>query len=299
MKKKIIAVTLIIVLFVVTFSVLAQSLEDQLRMQDRMIYAQFTTYYPRDNRYNAFFNEIATNLNSTIVDVFGQDKDIVFYVCPSHFGFNAMSFYRVIIFDSLLLDSLRYLAMAKAYYGDIDNEYVDELARSVATISRKHQSGDFRGINFQDQNNPFGLPPVGELTPQQAAKAQELFKGMLASWMCHEGSHCMLDHVKVRMQEVQNMQKKFYYQGNQQQFNNSLNAYAFAKINQKLEKEADIMATRWLIESGYTIEGFVLWLEFGEKLEKAMGVDNAYLRTHPKCSERIRYIKQAAREYTK
>lgn len=299
MKKKIIAVILLLVLFVGTFSVLAQSLEDQLRTQDRMIYTQFTTYYPRDNRYNTFFNKIATNLNSTIVDIFGQDKDIIFYVCPSHFGFNAMSFYRVIIFDSFLLDSLRFLAMARVYYGDLDNEYFDELAQSVATISKKHQNRDFSGINFKDQNNPFGLPPVGQLTPQQSARAQQLFKGMLASWMCHEGSHCMLDHVKVRMQEVQNTQKKFHYQGNRQQFTKSLNAYAYAKISQKLEKEADIMAVRWLIESGYSIEGFIVWLKFGEKLEKAMGVNNAYLRTHPKCSERIRYIKQAAKEYKK
>jgi hypothetical protein len=277
-------------------TVAAQSLEQQLNYYDQQMYAQFSSIYSQDSRYNGYMTEIAGNINSTIVNVFGEDKQIVFLVCPSRLGFNAVSFYRLIIFDSLLLDSLRYLAMGKVYYGGLDNRYIDQLAYNVAKTSRSHQMGQDT-TNYYDTTNPFNLPQVGPLTPKQQEQAAHLFKEMLASWMCHEGSHCMLDHIKVKLQRMSQSNQQLYYQNDPGKLQNSVNQYMSAKINQELEKEADTTATRWLLASGYSIEGFVTWLKFAEKLEKILGTENAYIRTHPRCSERIKYIKDAAREY--
>lgn len=295
-SKRIIILTALFLFLAVVSSVVAQSLEDQLHYYDRQVYSQFTTRYPRDSRYDPYLNEIAGNLNSKIVDVFGEDKDIVFYACPSHLGFNAVSFYRVIIFDSLLLDSLRFLAMGKVYYGSDDSEYVDRLVQAVAETSSYHRMG-MDTTDYRDINNPFDLPEVPALTAQQQQKAEKLFKSMLASWMCHEGSHCMLDHIKVRLQKMAQKQQQMYMQGDQRLFNQSVNMYMEAEISQKLEKEADVNATKWMIKSGYSIDGFIAWLKFAEKLEESMGVNNTYIRTHPKCSTRIQYIRDTARKY--
>lgn len=296
MKRKILTLLTIFILLTLILNGSVQAVEDQLRMYDQQVYYQFTIFYPRDARYDAYLTEIASRLNANIVDVFGEDKDIIFYVCPSHLGFNAVSFHRVIIFDSLLLDSLRYLAMGKVYYGSIDNQYVDQLAHRVAQVSQYHRMGSFV-TNPSDTYNPFGLPGLGPLNPAQQLKAEELFKEMLASWMCHEGSHCMLDHMKFRLKAMSEQQQQFNYQGDMNQFNNSMNVYAQAQISQQLEKEADVIAARWLLASGYSIEGFTAWLYFAQKLETIMGMDNAYIRTHPSSAQRIRYIKDAAAQF--
>lgn len=296
MKKRLLSVFLLLIIISTIVGVHAQTIEDQLNWNDRQVYTQFTGYYPPDSRYNVIMNQIGGNLNSHIVDVFGEDKNIVYYVCPSKIGFNAISFYRVIIFDSLLLDSLRFLAIGKVYHGGLNNEYIDELAYNVADISRKRQMG-MGGINYADQNNPFGLPSAGALTPEQQARAEKLFREMLASWMAHEGSHCMLDHMKIRLEKMQQAKQQMDYNGSQNQFNNSIDEYMSAQISQTLEKDADVHATKWLIKSGYSVEGYVTWLTFAEKLEKLMGTDNAYLRTHPRCSDRVNYIRNAAKRY--
>ena len=295
MKKRI-AILLIILALITGAVALSQTIDDQLRIYDQYVARQFS-FFPRDARYDAYMNSIAQNLNSVIVETFGEDKNITFYICPSRLGFNAVSFYRFIVFDSLLLDSLRYLAMGKVYYGNLNNQYIDTLVSRVAEISQAHQMGFVTG-NYYDINNPFNLPPVGPLNQQQQLQAEELFTSMLVSWMAHEGSHCMRDHMKYRLQVMQQQQMSINPYGNQQQFINSMSAYMNAKLTQKLEKDADVHAVKWLINAGYNIEGFITWLQFGEKLERIMGVENAYLRTHPKCSERIKYIRETARSLT-
>ena len=297
MKKRALSIFLVLFILVAIVGVYAQTIDDQLNWNDQMVYQQFTSYYPPDTRYNAYMNQIAGNLNSNIVDVFGEDKDMIYYVCPSHIGFNAISFHKVIIFDSLLLDSLRFLAMGKVYYGGLDNEYIDNLAYNVVRISKLRQNRMMQP-NYYNQNNPFGLPVVpGQLTQEQQARAEKLFKSMLVSWMAHEGSHCMLEHMKQRMIKMQEAKQQMQYQGNQYQFQNSINAYMSAQLMQSMEKEADVHATKWLLKSGYSTDGFITWLTFAEKLEKLMGTENAYLRTHPKCSERIEYIRETERNF--
>lgn len=274
----------------------AQNIDQQLQLNDAYVSQQFRYFCPYDTRYNQYMNIIAQRLNSTIVDTFGEDKDLTFYVCVSPLGFNAVSFHRFMVFDSVLLDSLRYLSMGVVYYGGVDNSYVDQLAYQVARISASHRMG-MSTANYYDTENPFNLPEVGTLTEEQSQRAEKLFLNMLASWVAHEGSHCMRDHMKHRylaMQQQLNQQRNLQQQ---QQFFNSMGAYANARISRELEKEADEYAVRWLINSGFNVEGYITWLKFGSKLEKVMGTENAYLRTHPSCAERVQYITEEAKRY--
>ena len=106
---------------------------------------------------------------------------------------------------------------------------------------------------------------------------------MLASWMAHEGSHCMRDHMKYRILEIRKEMNSGTNSGmnsgmNQQQF---MQAYMGAKISRDLEKDADLCAVVWLQNAGFGIKGFVTWLQFAEKLEAISGAENPYLRTHP------------------
>lgn len=294
MTRQKLLILILSVILLVAAPVSAQTLDDQLTWNDYFIAQQFSMF-PRDARYDTFMNAIAQRLNATIVENFGEDKSITFYVCPSRLGFNAVSFHRFIVFDSVLLDSLRYLAMGRAYYGGINTQYTERLAAAVAKVSQARQMGQMMG-NYNDTVNPFGLPSPGQLNPQQQKEAEAIFAEMLASWMAHEGSHCMRDHMKTRL-EAASRQNQNMNLMNQQQFMNNVNTYMNAKISQEFEKDADVHAARWLLRSGFTTEGYIMWLEFGEKLEKMMGVDNAYLRTHPKCSDRIRYIRAEAMNF--
>ncbi len=287
---------LLLLIFIMTLPgsrAIAQNLDQQLFWQDQFVAQQFASF-PRDPRYDGVMTDIARRLNGVIVKTFGEDKDIIFHVCASRLGFNAVAFHRFIVFDSLLLDTLRYLAVAHVYYGGLDNNYINGLADSVAAISHRHRMG-YIHWNQMNNENPFGLPPVpGQLTPEQQVQARELFINMLVSWMAHEGSHCMRDHVRHRM-ETAMRQNQNMDPNNPRQFNNNVSSYMNAKLTQKLEKDADIHATRWLVNAGYSVDGFIVWLRFGEILERKMGTDNEYLRTHPRCSDRIEYIVQEAR----
>ncbi len=51
-KKRILVLVALFVLMALASTVVAQSLEDRLHMYDQQVYAQFTSHYPRDSRYD-------------------------------------------------------------------------------------------------------------------------------------------------------------------------------------------------------------------------------------------------------
>jgi hypothetical protein len=292
--KKTTIFILVICFLILNFSpCLPRSLEEQLKSYDQLMAQKFSKF-PQDTRYDNYLADISKNLNRTLVGTFGENKNISYLVCASNLGFNAVSFHRLIVLDSLLLDTLRFLARAKVYYGTIDNPYVNRLIFRVSLLHGQHQAG-MMNPGFVDQNNPFNLPVLpGQLTPEQEKQAETLFINMLASWMAHEGSHCMRDHLKYRFEIIRKRQQESSASGNQAQVMDTLEVYTNSHLSQELEREADLYAVNWLLNSGYNVDGFILWLSFGEKLEQASGLDNAYFRTHPSCTERIRYIREAA-----
>ena len=172
MKKRIWLLILLVAIIALSIPTNGQTIDDQLRLKDQAIERQFSAF-PHDARYDAIMNGIAEKLNAAIVKTFKGDKKLEYYVCPSHIGFNALSFNKFTVYDSLLLDSLRYLAEGAAKNNGIDNPYIDQLARRVAEVSRLRQSGAAFG-DFSNRLNPFGLPEPGKLSQPERLEAEKL-----------------------------------------------------------------------------------------------------------------------------
>ncbi|MDQ7822440.1 MAG: M48 family metalloprotease [Candidatus Eremiobacteraeota bacterium] len=265
--------------------------EQFLNWQDQMVLAQFAMYYPADYRYNTLLGAISTKFNEKGPEIFqNYGKEVYFTVFVSSLGFNAVSFHRIVVFDSLLLDTLRKLAEGIAFYGTIDNEYSVQLAATVLRVGMAHQFGMLAG-NYQNIENPFGLPSCGALTEEQKKEANSLFEEMAAAVMAHEASHAFLDHVKEKIKTQQMLW--MYNQGkvDPRVLNSYINNYLNYNLSYSKELEADTYAARLLKAAGYSRNGFTHWLLFAGLLERMTGSDTQANRTHPTSVTRIRNVK--------
>ncbi|GEM_PF-1660258 len=264
--------------------------ESLLDYQDRLVFTQFRYYYPRDFRFDRALEKISLVFNAHGEEVFSDyNKEVYFVVFVSSLGFNAISFHKLVIFDSLLLDSLRHLADGIAVYGDTDNDYCRALALTVARIGVAHQFGVLLG-NYTDRQNPYQLPVFQRLTSEQKQRADRLFEDMLAAVMAHEASHAFLNHVKEKMETSRTL-----WQNNQDRIDpRELNQYITNYINYTMsyqkELEADSFGARLMKASGYEKEGFIYWFQFSRLLEEILDVHENSTRTHPTAEVRIENI---------
>lgn len=256
---------------------------------------QFSSKFITDYRYYSFIDSIMKKMNPYLPSIYGNKPYIWLNggCFSSNMGFNAMTGYRIIIFDSLLLDGLKRLADAVAVYGNLNNDYSRKLAQTIANLTKAHSQGNINP-NKSNLNNPFNLPTLPKLTPEQKAKSEKLFTNMVASWVAHEASHGFLEHIKEKMQIQETMQS--YYQGKYppEQIQQQIQYYLNYTLNQQKEFEADTMAVKLLIKSGYDVDGFIWWLRFADILEADMkpansqtGANTSYMRTHPTGEQRV------------
>lgn len=268
-----------------------QSIEQVLLWQDQQIMQMFTSRFITDYRYYGFIDSIMKKMNPYLPSIYGNKPYIWLNggCFSSIMGFNAMTGYRIILFDSLLLDGLKRLADAIVAYGDLNNPYSKQLAQTIATLTRAHSQGNINP-NTANLDNPFNLPTLTNLTPAQKAKSERLFTNMVASWVAHEASHGFLEHIKEKMQIQQTMRS--YYQGKYppEQIQQQIDHYLNYTLSPQKEFEADTMATKLLIKSGYDVDGFIWWLRFADLLEAIMGSNTSYMRTHPTGEQRVKNI---------
>jgi len=269
------------------------STEALLDYQDRLVFSQFCHYYPRDLRFDNVLEKISITFNAHGEEVFSDyNKEVYFAVFVSSLGYNAISFHKLVIFDSLLLDSLRFLAIGIAVYGNIDNDYCRALAVSVAKVGMAHQFGVLLG-NYTDRQNPYQLPVFHTITAEQKERAERLFIDMLAAVMAHEASHAFLNHVREKMET-----SRMLWQNNKERIDpHELNQYISNYINHTMsyqkELEADTYGARLLKASGYGKEGFIFWFQFSGLLEEMLGVEKGSARSHPAAEVRIENINRA------
>jgi len=276
-----------------------QNMEQMLLWQDQQIMQTYMSKYVTDYRYYGFIDSIMKKMNPYLPSIYGNKPYIWLNggCFSSNMGFNAMTGYRIIIFDSVLLDGLKRLADAVAVYGNLNNDYSRQLARAIVDLMKAHSQGNINP-NKSNLDNPFNLPTLTNLTPEQKAKSEKLFTNMAASWVAHEASHGFLEHIKEKMQIQQTMQS--YYQGKYppEQVEQQIQYYLNYTLNPQKEFEADTMGTRLLVKSGYDIDGFVWWLRFADMLEADMikstnsqiGANASYMRTHPTGEQRVENI---------
>ncbi|MHB2018957.1 MAG: M48 family metalloprotease [Candidatus Xenobia bacterium] len=296
MKKRALLLVTLLAVMVLALPVQAQygGVDQFLAAQDSQVLSNFSGRFARDQRYDTLFARIYARLNPHLSEVYSDpDKDVRPYCFVSTMGFNAMTWDHIIVFDSLLLDSLRRLSEGVVVYGKVNTPYGWSLARAVASLQR-HAHSLPQYANPDHQDNIYDLPVAGQLTPEQRQQADALFEEMVASWLAHEGSHAFLNHARLRVEEQQMRQMNASAQGNPQAFGNYIDRYREASLGQEKEREADEHGAQLILRSGYTIRGFVLSLQFSDMLEQLMGTTNSYLRTHPPASERIADIERIA-----
>lgn len=277
-----------------------QQIQQMLLWQDKQVSDQFNKKYMHDYRLYPFMNTIWQRINLNLPAVYGNKPylQITCDVYVSHLGFNAVTYYRIILFDSLLLDTLKHLADDISVYGGLDNQYTKDLVGAVAFLCRRHQTGNIHP-NISNQQNPFNLPEIPNMTPQQKQESLRLFTNMVASWIAHEASHAFLEHILQRMKMQQSMQA--YNKGNYspQQMQEQIQYYLNYTLGPQMELEADAKGAELLLKSGYDVDGFIWWLKFADLLESALGLNTSYVRTHPTSEQRIENILKVKQKFSK
>ena len=263
-----------------------------LVMQDQMMVRQLCSRFPPDYRYNDLLNRISQRFNSAGPSVFPNwnTKDVQYIVLVGPFGFNAVAFHQSIVIDSLLMDSMRKLAEGITFYGRIDTSYTNELARAVLIKMQEFQSGRHQ-VNFNNLENPFNLPSLGNLNPSQQQKSARLFEEMVAGFLSHEGSHAFREHTKEKMLVQQNLWVQNQGKSDPQRLNQEITNYMSKDFSKAKEFEADAYGARLLKAAGYGKQGIIYWFQLGTMIEQCAGASqNPAERTHPTGEQRIQNV---------
>ncbi len=271
-------------------------LDHILLAQDAKILQSYMAYYPMDRRYNPVMLRIVNRINPVLDQVFiNSEEPVNFYVFLSDIGFNAKAFYRQVFFDSLLLDSLYRAAQAKVVFGTAKNDYSDQLSAYVARLAVNRMFGaPLAQGRFLDTGNPYKIGPPPGVTPNMAPEVEETFENMLAPFVCHELSHCMLGHCKVKLQEI--LRVSAQYQGKIPQ--NVLNDFIKNQLNLQMTQEAEFEADKYgaavAYLAGYPLQGYYDGLSLLGGVERHTGVNNvnAHARTHMSSEARFAVVSE-------
>lgn len=271
---------------------LPSDLDRIMRWRDTQVLHQFLETSLPDKRYDAIFRRISDRLNPHISEIFPHPKEVVFYVFIGHMGFNAQTWDHITIFDSLLLDSMHDLCLGLSVYGTSDSDYVHTLAHYV--VRTDHLCRGPLTLTGPPEN-PYSLPTIWGLTPDQQNRADTMFEEMLAGWMAHEASHALLDHTR---EMVEAEQLVALYRQRNAAVPDELRCKVFApyRFTRQKEREADEHGIRLILRAGYKIDGFVASLEFAQQIEQISGEAglNESERTHPSPLERILLAREIA-----
>jgi len=272
-----------IILLMLTSSAFSQHSSDVLilRCYDNMFLKNLETNFERDRRYDAILYRVASKLQHRTRIVYpGSDKVCTYHVFANALGFNAMATYELIIFDSLLLDSIYYLTRAYLFYGTLRNPYTKQLILALGNVNVGTR------INLLSKES-FRLPPLPRLTAVQKGETLRLFEECVAFVMGHEGSHSFKEH-RLRALRASRVLGERYHGITQQQIQDLVNY----KLSPRLEIEADCKSAELLLRSGFSTQGAMLFLRFLGLLEANFGFN----ATHPPARQRIQAVKNIEKQ---
>lgn len=269
-------------------------IEASLVVRDQMVRQYYLQNFPVDARYEPVLARIGARVNAHLHEVFTNSQEEVTYgVFLSNMGFNGVAWHRVVILDSLLLDTLHRLAESIAVHGRLENPYVDELASFIGRLGLLGGYGvPLRDRAGFDPQNPYRIPPPAGLDPLARKKAEILFEDILAAWVCHELSHCYLGHAREKIEEVLRLQSQYGGQVPAWLLEQQIQQYLNYSLAPSKEIQADRAGAMVAFRSGYSLEGFRYWYAFIDRIEQHTGVAYQPHRTHPHGSQRFSAVQE-------
>jgi Peptidase family M48 len=272
--------------------------EARLRDYDERVLKAYQSTFARDHRYEPVLARVASRLNPHLPEVFGPQAKtdaVTYHVFLGRLGFNARTWHRIIIVDSLLLDALQRLAEGLAVDPSFESPYVKRLAFAVASVHAARTRGALRP-DLSNRGNPYNLPRYYGLEPAQRDRAQAQLEAFIAGWLAHEAAHAYLGHTRKRYEEW--LASTALGTGGSSQGDDLVVAESerdsFHTSSQAVERQADQAAVCLLIRAGYEVGPMLDTLVFSDLLERWLGSAEGAPRTHPALTERVEAIEAAA-----
>lgn len=272
----------------------ADPIEASLQARDAMVRNYYVLNFPADPRWEGVLTRIGTRVNAHLHEVFPNHEETVTYgVFLSNMGFNGVSWHRIVILDSLLLDTLRRVAEATVVNGKLENAYVDQLAAYIGQLGTNGGYGaPLRNRFAIDPENPYQIPAPPGLTHAHQARAEAAFEDLLAAWVCHELAHCYLGHARTKIEDHIRLQQQYGGDVPPWVLEGQIQQYLNYQVSPQRELEADRYGAMIAFRAGYSLEGFRRWYAFIDRIEEHTGAAMAPNRTHPRGSDRFRTVQQ-------
>ena len=272
----------------------ADAVEAQLLARDQAVRQYYLVNFPSDSRYNAVLLRIGERVNAHLSEVFANSGEQVNYgVFLSDMGFNGVAWYRLVILDSLLLDTLRRVAESVAVSGQLETPYVDQLAGYIGRLGTQGGYGlPLRDPRTFNPENPYQIPAPPGLTFEAQRRAGPIFEDMLAAWVCHELSHCYLGHAREKIEEGLRIQSRYGGQVPSWLLEQQIEQYLAYQMAPAKELEADRYGAQVAFRAGYSLDGFRRWYAFIDRIEQQTGAAYQQRRTHPHGFQRLQAVEE-------
>lgn len=272
----------------------ADPIEASLQARDEMVRQYYVLNFPADPRYEAVLTRIGNRVNARLHEVFPNSEEQVTYgVFLSNMGFNGVAWHRIIVLDSLLLDTLHRVAESVAVNGRLESPYVDQLAAYIGQLGTQGGYGAPLRDRFHiDPENPYQIPAPPGLNYQSQQKAEAIFEDLLAAWVCHELSHCYLGHAREKIEQTLRLQNQYGGQVPPWMLEQQIQQYLNYQMAPAKEMEADRYGAMVAFRAGYSLDGFRRWYAFIDRIEQHTGAAYQQWRTHPHGSERFRAVQE-------
>lgn len=263
--------------------------ERLLAEADRILLLRFVSHYPLDERYNDVLNSVTTRLlkASDPKDKLDQVRLSVHF---SDLGLNAITLHRVVIVDSLLLDTLCLYSQGIALYGTASNAYTDKLVDQVAALYRQERLGVLRPD--LDPKNPYAIYPPSGLDQVAAKRAEPIFEGLLAAWIGHEFGHVAKQHARRRLLEGNQLIGQLASNPDDE----AIQAFVRRQLDYNLgppsEIEADHFGYNLCKKAHYPVESLRRVLLLLHRLQERQPDGLQVNRTHPSPRQRYQHVYQ-------
>ena len=251
-------------------------------------------------------------------------------------NYNMYAAYRVIIIDSLMLDTIYRASQYKAIKNGYGNPYEQALGSYVASLRRRGVNDGYANSNsFNDvsmgllvqpgQNvfnpfvnfqfsynifsdftniswnlrsfhsididneklaNPAHIPLPGNYNYNyMAARSQSYFEKMLTAVLCHEISHSMLEHSRIRIEKTFSLKKRLDKLMTASEANAEVRRFLNTNLSDEQEREADIYGAKLGKSVGLRAQDFEESFWLLNVIEKSDS-NNVTVKSHPNYKER-------------